>query len=212
MNVLVLAGDRWHPADVVRAGLKPLESCCTFTWQEDASDWDAADLQRFETILLAKSNNVSETVHDPWMTEAVQNQLRDYVRQGGGLLAVHAGTAGYSETRILRALLGGVFDHHPEQCRVEFEPDALSPLTRDLQAFSHLDEHYFMTIDQPDLDIFLTSVSEHGAQSAGWRRSEGEGRIAVLTPGHNAKVWLDPNMRQLLERTLAWCGGKAKTL
>ena len=48
------------------------------------------------------------------MTDEVQQAFVNYVEAGGGLLAVHSGTAEYQETPTLRRLLGGVFTHHPE--------------------------------------------------------------------------------------------------
>lgn len=208
MNVLVLAGDRWHPAAVVRAGLKPLAPDYSFDWLEDSSSWPSQNLARYAGIILAKSNNISETNHEPWMSAAVQADLQTFVRNGGGLLAIHAGTAGYTDCAVLRAMLGGVFSHHPEQCLVEFEPVEGEPLAESVTRFNLRDEHYFMTIDQPDLPVFLTSVSEHGAQSAGWWRNEGKGRVTVLTPGHNEAVWLHPSFQTALRNALAFTCGK----
>jgi type 1 glutamine amidotransferase len=36
-------------------------------------------------------------------------------------------------------------------------------------------------------------------------RLEGEGRVAVITPGHNVEVWLQPGFQTLLRNGLAWC-------
>jgi type 1 glutamine amidotransferase len=58
--------------------------------------------------------------------------------------------------------------------------------------------------DQP-LDLFLTTTSEHGAQPGGWTRTEGQGRICVLSPGHNLEVWLHPSFQALLLNGLRWC-------
>jgi type 1 glutamine amidotransferase len=53
--------------------------------------------------------------------------------------------------------------------------------------------------------VFLTTTSEHGTQPGGWTRTEGEGRVCVLTPGHNLEVWLQPSFQALLLNTLRWC-------
>jgi type 1 glutamine amidotransferase len=67
------------------------------------------------------------------------------------------------------------------------------------------DEHYFLSLDDPQ-DVFLTTSSAHGEQPGGWRRIEGSGRVAVLTPGHNQEVWLQPSFQTLLLNCLRWCG------
>jgi type 1 glutamine amidotransferase len=69
------------------------------------------------------------------------------------------------------------------------------------------DEHYFMAMDDPGVDIFMTTCSEHGEQPAGWRRTEGPGRVAVLTPGHNLEVWLHSSYQTMILNALRWCGG-----
>jgi len=156
---------------------------------------------------LTKSNHVSSVDKTGWMTEAVQTSFVEYVYKGNGLLAIHSGTADYQEKTILRSLLGGVFTHHPEQCEVKMEPKANHPLTNGMSPFTVKDEHYFMAMYDSEADVFMTSHSEHGEQPAGWRRTEGAGRVAVLTPGHNLEVWLHPLYQTLLLNALRWCGG-----
>jgi len=122
-------------------------------------------------------------------------------------LAIHSGTAEYRETPVLRQLLGGVFDHHPKQCPVTVTPQAGHPLTAGSSAFTLKDEHYFMAMNDDSVDIFLTSSSEHGEQPAGWTRTEGAGRVCVLTPGHNVEIWLEPAYQALISNALHWCAG-----
>lgn len=209
MNVLVLCDDYWHPARTVRSGLAPLAGAgLEFDWIEDAADWSAEKMAAYPAVVLSKSNNVSSANRDPWMTETVQQAFRDYVRDGHGLLAIHSGTADYREALILRALLGGVFTHHPPQCEVTIVPQAGSPLA-DCPAFTEKDEHYFMEMDDPEVEFFLTTVSEHGTQPGGWIRRDGKGRVAVLTPGHNEAVWLHPSFQTILRNMLDWCSTAA---
>jgi type 1 glutamine amidotransferase len=55
------------------------------------------------------------------------------------------------------------------------------------------------------VDCFLQTTSDHGSQPGGWTRSEGAGRVCVLTPGHNVEVWLTPGFQALLRNGLQWC-------
>lgn len=205
MQILVLCDDRWHPAQTPRAGLQPLASEFAFDWLEDVSNWSAAKMSAYPLVILTKSNNISSADETPWMTPAIEQAFVDHVRAGGGLLAIHSGTAGYENTPLLRSLLGGVFDHHPEQCLVEIAPVPGEPLAAGLEPFSMRDEHYFMAMDDLQANVFLTSASEHGAQSAGWTRLEGKGRVCVLTPGHNLEVWLHPAYQTAIRTAIRWC-------
>jgi type 1 glutamine amidotransferase len=94
---------------------------------------------------------------------------------------------------------------HPPQCPVTVEPKAGHPLAEGSKSFTVKDEHYMMALDDEHADVFLTSTSEHGTEPAGWIRTEGLGRVCVLTPGHNPEVWLHPSYQVLLENALRWC-------
>ena len=50
-----------------------------------------------------------------------------------------------------------------------------------------------MLLDDTEADVFMTATSEHGTQPGGWTRTEGAGRVCMLTPGHNVEVWLHPS-------------------
>jgi type 1 glutamine amidotransferase len=207
MKILVLSGDKWHPARIPMEGLVGLEELgFRFDWIEDAREWSAERMAAYPLAILTKSNHISSVDTSSWMTDEVQSAFLEYVHRGNGLLAIHSGIAGYQEMVILQNLLGGVFTHHPEQCMVTIHPNASHPLTAGIPPFTEKDEHYFMAMYDAKADIFMTSHSEHGEQPAGWRRKEGKGRVAVLTPGHNLQVWLHPSYQALLLRILQWCG------
>jgi type 1 glutamine amidotransferase len=208
MKISVLCDDIWHPARVPREGLSKLEERgFTFDWLENAKDWSAERMAAYPLTILTKSNHVSSSDKNPWMTEEAESAFAEYVRKGNGLLAIHSGTADYQENEVLRTLLGGVFNHHPEQCAVTIEPQNNHPLTTNIPTFTVRDEHYFMDMHDLNVEVFLTTRSEHGEQPAGWRKTEGSGRVAVLTPGHNLEVWLHPLYQELILNALRWCSG-----
>jgi type 1 glutamine amidotransferase len=162
-------------------------------------------MMTYPLVILTKSNNVSATDQTGWMTDSVQAAFSDYVQEGNGLLAIHSGTAEYAEMLVLRSLLGGVFIRHPEQCPVTVTPRVGHPLCIGSSLFTVKDEHYMMTLDDQQADVFVTTSSEHGEQPGAWRRVEGKGRVAVLTPGHNLEVWLHPSFQSLLLNAARWC-------
>jgi uncharacterized protein len=207
MHILVLSDDYWHPARVPRSGLGALkDSSFSFDWIENAAEWSAEQMAKYPLTILTKSNNVSAADQSGWMTDSIQAAFVDYVQRGNGLLAIHSGLAGWAEMPALRGLLGGVFTHHPEQCLVTVEPQAGHALTAGCQPFTLKDEHYFMALDDARAEVFLTTRSDHGTQPGGWRRTQGKGRVGVLTPGHNVEVWLNPSFQALLVNSLKWCG------
>ena len=63
-----------------------------------------------------------------------------------------------------------------------------------------------MAMGEGPVDLFVTTRSSHGEQPGGWTRSEGRGRVCVLTPGHNLDVWLHPSYQALVLNALRWVG------
>jgi type 1 glutamine amidotransferase len=205
MRILIICDDYWHPARTVRDGLATLSNPdLQFDWIENAADWSAERMAEYPVVLFAKSDNVSAADQSAWVTAAVQDAFVDYVWQGGGLLAVHSGTV-YELKPVMRALIGGAFLQHPKQCPVTVEPKEGHPLAAGSTPFTLVDEHYIMALDDPQADVFVTTTSEHGTQPGGWTRTEGEGRVCVLTPGHNVEVWQHPSFQALLVNGLRWC-------
>ena len=206
MRILVLCDDKWHPTQVPQTGLAGLHQFgFEFDWVKNTNDWSAEQMAAYPVVILTKSNHVSSTDESPWMSGSIQQAFLDYVQSGNGLLVLHSGTAGYEQTAVLRALMGGVFREHPDQCPVTVEPLADRPLTGGSESFTLMDEHYLMDLDDDQADVFLNTISEHGTQPGGWRRHEGDGRICVLTPGHNPEVWGHPSYQMLLLNSLRWC-------
>ncbi|BCU78149.1 ThuA domain-containing protein [Luteolibacter sp. LG18] len=201
MKRLALIDDVWHPGEIPRAGLSKLAD---FDWFEDGKDWTPELLGDYPVVVLVKANQIGPEDKTPWADEAAGDAFTDHVRRGGGLLVVHSGTSGYDDVKSLRALIGGVFAHHPPQCPVTVEPRLGHPICEGVPPFTGVDEHYFMHFDATDADVFLQSRSEAGVQPAGWTRREGAGRVCVITPGHTAAVWQHPSFLQLLANALAW--------
>jgi len=206
MHVLVICDDNWHPGDIVRKGLNPLQNNnFEFDFIFDANEFDKKKLSCYPIIIFSKSNNVSRETTDPWVTSDVENAFTTYVENGGGLLVIHSGTAGYKKNKDFSNLIGGVFNHHPLQCDVTIEACKNNSIIDEDIKFRVFDEHYFMNMEDENVDVFMNTISMSGKQPGGWTKSVGKGRICVLTPGHNLKVWLNEDFQNILKSCLNWC-------
>jgi hypothetical protein len=205
MKILVLCDDRWHPAQTVRQGLAGLESQDS---PSNLSKTPGSGPSRSSEVtpltILSKSNNVSSKDEEPWMTDKVRPPYGSILTTAMGCWRSIPAPPD-TKRRELRSLLGGVFLRHPEQCPVTYSPQAGHPLVAGSAPFTHKDEYYIMALDDTRADVFLTAASEHGEQPAGWTRSQGAGRVCVLTPGHNLPVWQDPSYQALIANALHWC-------
>jgi uncharacterized protein len=203
-RALVLCDDAWHPASLVEQGLGALpKGPIDFTFLTRGDHWSPSMLKDFSIVLIVKANHLGATDRSPWLTQKTQSALRSFVRAGGGLFLIHGGVC-YGELPEMCGLAGGTFLSHPDQCLVTIEPKAGHPLATNARTFNEMDEHYFVTLEVMDADIFLRTRSKHGTQPAGWIRTEGEGRVCAMTPGHNLAVWSNREYRTLIRNGLLW--------
>ena len=203
-RVLLLGDDAWHPAANVQRGFNAqVDTPFAFQFSTDGRQWSSEQLKDYSVVVIAKANHLCAANQSPWLTADTQGAFREFVRDGGGLFLIHGGTC-YQDLPEMRSVTGGAFLRHPDQCSVSIEPALAHPLTVGVSPFVITDEHYFMALDAKDADVFLEARSAHGVQPAGWTRREGDGRVCVLTPGHNVEVWLHPEFQKLLRNSLTW--------
>ncbi|MDF1567012.1 MAG: ThuA domain-containing protein [Spirochaetaceae bacterium] len=204
MKALCIYNDFHHPGALVKNGLEefaPPEISIEFTDAEDGIPTD------FPTncgiLILSKANMTASDKETSWVTRDWEIHIRDFVENGGMLLAVHSGIAGYEKGGIMGNLLGGTFKWHPEICDVSYRGSIKIGRTGIGSVdFTCRDEHYFVDVFNKDAEIFLTSESRHGRQPAGWICNIERGRVVVLTPGHTLEVWNHPVFRKMILQAL----------
>ena len=219
MRILMICDDYSHPGDVPAEGISLLTKAgFQFEIIVDAKKFSPDMLKNYSAVLLAKCDNTSREDRTGWKTKAVQQAFIDYTENGGGLLAVHSGIVAGENTEALDRLLGCRFVYHPRACPVTVQPVKPHPVTKGVKMFTETDEHYRIEILAPDADILIASYSppQHKPDSAaetawigpaGLVRTQGRGRICVLTPGHFLPVWHNPEFQKTLENALKWCAG-----
>jgi len=226
MRVLLICDDYWHPGQVPIDGVAPLkEQGFQFDVISDAKDFKPEALSEYPVVLMVKSDQVSQADKSNWKTEAVQKAFVAYVEGGGGLVAIHSGTVGSRENAGLEQLIGCRFKGHPEACPVTVQPVKPHPVTEGVGMFCEKDEHYRLEILSPDVDVLIASYSaaqgtpdkyeeDPGKNTpasiypAGYVRTQGKGRVCVLSPGHLLPVWLNPQFQRTLANALRWAGGE----
>ena len=215
MKILVIAGDYWHPMELIRREIGQMEfeqSQYEFDFVEDAKDIVTMELlMKQKLVIFAKSNVIGAwnqtPMFEPGNAALAVEDYRRYVEQGGALLSVHAGNTGEAQTSPEWCdFVGNSFISHPARCEVHVYPVKEHPITRGVTGFTEVDEHYELGDISEDAEVFLESVSSKGGtQVAGYARRLGNGKLCVLTPGHTADVWNDTSFVTLFKNAIDWC-------
>ena len=227
MKILLFCEDFYHPRHLAEEGTRLLvKNCVTLDIIDDATNLNPAVFENYDVIILSKSDNVSKAKHkDPWKTPEVQAAFVKFVENGGGLLVVHSGiVCEYGGAEVLEELIGCRFVWHPNDCPVTVGVLKNHPVTAGVKIFTETDEHYHAEITSADADILAASFADAQGNPAEYKsepyfnapahiapcvfvRTQGKGRVCVLTPGHTEKVWKNPEFQRLLENAMKWCAG-----
>lgn len=215
MKLLLIADDLWHPGEVVRRGLRFLDAKgYEIDWIMDAKDIVTPQLlKEYDAVIIAKANaligsNAAAPWFEPGITYVSPEGYKQYVEEGGAVLIFHAGAAfNKNDCLPMCEFIGTSFITHPPQSKVDFKVTKPEhPIMKGVCDFSFpQDEHYQLEFLTDSFDIFAhTESAAGGVQPAGMTRTYGDGRLCVLTPGHNAFAIDVPGYQQVIINALDW--------
>ena len=213
MKLLIIGEDYWHPIEVFQRGLKWLaEEGHELDFVIDAKDCLTVDmLSDYDAIFVCKSNTLTAGNRSVWfeddVTAVMPKDFADYIENGGAFIALHAGLGFTPERRPDMAdIIGTNFTGHPPQCTIEMQKISDHPIMEGVNNFLFRDEHYRVECVVDDAIILFNTVSENaGTQVGGLIRERGKGRVAVMSPGHNAAVLMNPEYKKMIRNALLWC-------
>jgi len=209
-NVLILLGGLWHDFDGFASAMQALLTPHGF--QVEAT-YDLDRLSNFEehhydvVISYTCFSAHREGYNDVSPEELTKNQidgLTSWVHKGGALLAVHSATVMGKSDPALGELIGGVFVSHPPPFTFTVYPVyGEHPTTMGIEAFTVHDEFYMET-HTLDVQVHMVALDRGVAYPMAWSRTEGQGRVAHIAPGHFREVWELKPYQQLLLQTIDW--------
>lgn len=167
---------------------------------------DRRDL--FYDALSAANANLSEA---QVMKKAakLEKNLLSFVKKGGGLIAVHGGIVMQNNSSEFSRMLGGSFDYHPPQQKLELNIfDPAHPVTKPFcgNSFIHIDEAYFFKNAYSDknfrpllyMNISKIEGVKHETEDTvafvSWIKPYGKGRVFYTSPSHNAQSYAHAEM------------------
>lgn len=222
MKILLFCDDYYHPGEIPTEGLKAAGFAPDVI--SDATGFNAASLANYDVIVMSKCDHISQSNNAPWKTPEIQEAFVNYVEGGGGLLVTHSGTVSGDNgaTNVLDLLIGSRFVSHPNNCPVIVGAIKPHPITEKVGIFLQTDEHYHLEILAEDIDILSASFADAQGEESKYQtepyfnapahiapavyvRTQGKGRICVLTPGHVPEVWHNSEFSKMLANAVRWC-------
>lgn len=192
---------------------------------KDISMFEAKNLAKYDGIVLNNTCSKGDHRNLFWdklraesdadsavlMKKALQMEenLLQYVEQGGGLLLVHGAVTTQNNSRAFSKLVGASFDYHPPQQAIQIRlADPKHPLVKAFPAtgFNHVDEPYFYKNAYADLDfkplLYFNNAEitdqknplTEGKTYVAWIRAQGKGKVMFCSPSHNAQSFENPDL------------------
>lgn len=141
-----------------------------------------------------------------------RDNLLDWIRAGGSFIGVHSASDTWHEWPDYIAMLGGEFDHHPDQTLAAITvDDPHHPATAGLDAPHALFEEFYLlrNLDRGSVHMLLSLRASPESGEAGffpisWYRPYGRGRVFYTALGHREEVWTSEWFQQHLGGAIAW--------
>lgn len=156
-----------------------------------------ADLTSFSAFVLH--------FHHKTISSSTLERLDTFVKNGGGILAIHAATASFKQTMPYFKILGGRFIGHGKVERFKVEK-LESEMFDGIGSFEVRDELYIHELE-PGIEVHFTAKHEAKDVPVVWTYRYGNGKICYAVPGHNTGTMYNETYQQILRRGLEWASG-----
>ncbi len=175
---------------------------------EDISNWN------YDVIVLY---NMSQNI-----SPKRQNNFKTLLQQGVGLVALHHAEGAFNTWEDYRQMIGaryplkpqqidgkqfatGTYDHNMD-VNVKIA-DRDHPITRGLSDFTIRDETYKGNWFAKDNHVLLTTDHAKSDTTVCWTRPSSDNRVVYLQLGHDSQAYVNPNLRELVVRSIRWAAG-----
>lgn len=188
----------------------------TTEFSRDYNALEAANLAKYDAVVF---NNTTHLDTFPWgLSDAQKQALLAFVRNGKGLIGIHAATDNFYKWPEGQKMLGALFCGHPWQGSGTWafkidEPNHTLTKAFGGKGFKLMDEIYqfkdpYTRADRRvllSMDLTDEATGERGKKKAGrkdgdyavaWIKKEGNGRVFYCSLGHGGNVFQEPAILQ----------------
>ncbi|MCU0797024.1 MAG: ThuA domain-containing protein [Akkermansiaceae bacterium] len=203
IEVLFLGDDGHHkPLEryrVLKQALAPRGY--NISWVEDLGKITRAKLDRYDALIVYANHE----------KDVVPADLLGWVKDGGGLVALHSACGCFHPSEEWFDMVGGRFQSHEGHVFSPETVDKEHQVTRDLPVLEAWDETYVhrdLTDDRHLLQVRPPiNQGETKPEPWTWLREEGKGRVFYTASGHDLRVWTQEAYQELVARAIVWAAG-----
>ena len=160
----------------------------------------AENLKKYDLVLLFGSGGD--------FTDPAQEQgLNQFVRNGGGLVGVHA-TDFAKKSDVYWELMGGRQQGTGPSTTIRITEEK-HPITAGMKDFE-IDDETYGNKEFPGAKLVILGLGDRDKQKVPmiWVQEVGKGRVFNATFGHGVRAWNGPHFQRVLTRGLYWSVGR----
>jgi type 1 glutamine amidotransferase len=180
---------------------------------EDPAMFDPGQLKSFRAVVLLSPTTDPKRPESEWLVGARRTAFQQFVRRGGGVVAIHAAADSHYHWPWYGRLIGGRFQRHPPGTptgRVTLANPG-HPANRGLPATAvRTDEWYYFDDFDPTSTVLMSldpaSIGEADVNPnpVSWARTVDGGRVFYTALGHTGESYSEPFFLKHVADGLDW--------
>jgi type 1 glutamine amidotransferase len=216
--ILVYSGTTGFRHDSIPAGIKAVSAMAarrglSVVASEDPAVFSSSSLGRFKAIVLLSCTTDPKNPASEWLIGDRRTALQQFVRSGGGIVAIHAAADSHYHWPWYARLIGGRFTRHPAGTP-KGHVTVVAPTDPTVQGLprsvERTDEWYYFEDYDPVSKVLVTldpsSIGEQDTNPnpVAWTRQINEGRVFYTAMGHTTESYSEPFFLRHVGQGLDW--------
>jgi len=216
--ILIYSGTTGYRHESIPAGIKAVSAIAarrglTVVASEDPAVFSASSLKRFKAIVLLSCTTDPKKPESEWLVGDRRDAFQQFVRGGGGILAIHAAADSHYHWPWYSRMIGAHFQRHPAgtpKGRVTVVAPG-DPVVEGLpRSIERTDEWYYFEDYDPVSKVLVTldpasiGESDINPNPVAWTRQINEGRIFYTAMGHTTESYSEPFFLEHVAKGLDW--------
>jgi hypothetical protein len=209
-TILIFSGTTGYRHDSIPAGIQAVTAIARskglgVVASEDPAVFSSASLRRFRAIVLLSCTTDPKKPESEWLVGERRNALQQFLRRGGGILAIHAAADSHYHWPWYGRMIGGHFARHPAGT-----PTGTVRVAATGQTQRRTDEWYYFDDYDPTsrllatLDPATIGEPDVNPNPVEWRRTVDGGRVFYTAMGHTTASYSEPWFLKQLAGGLDW--------